>query len=59
MITKARNKILDTNYTWVIKQWWFPVVERTEVKKVDNRGRIDRFVDFFVQRRKDYRRTID
>lgn len=52
MITKARNKILDTNYTWVIKQWWFPVVERTEVKQVDNRGRIDRFVDFFVQRRK-------
>lgn len=52
MLTKSRDILFDTNYTWVIRQWWFPVIDRTKVEQPDNRGRLDRFVNFFVQIRR-------
>jgi len=52
VLTKSRDKIFDTDYTSVIRQGWFPVIDRSIVEKPDNRWRMDRFVDFFVKVRR-------
>jgi hypothetical protein len=52
MLPQNRNRYIDTNYSTVVRQWWFPVVDRTTVEKPDNRGRLDRFVNFFVSIRR-------
>lgn len=53
MLTKSHDKLFDTDYTWIIKQGWFPVIDRSVVEERDNKGRLDRFVDFFIK----FRRT--
>lgn len=52
MLTKSRNKLFDTDYTWIIRQGGFPNIDRSIVEKPDNRGWVDRFFDFFVKIRR-------
>ena len=52
MLEKTRNQLFDTNYTTVVRQGGFPVVDRAKVTPPDNRGWMDRFVDFFVKIRR-------
>lgn len=52
MLTKSRDKIFDTNYTGIIRQWGYPVIDWSLVEKPDNRGWLDRFVDFFIKIRR-------
>lgn len=52
MLTKALNQVYDVNYTDTIKQWWFPVIDWSEVIVPDNRWWIERIADFFVKIRK-------
>ena len=52
MLNKALNHVYDTDYSDVVKQGGVPVVNREIVIEQDNRGRLERFADFFVKIRR-------
>jgi conjugal transfer ATP-binding protein TraC len=52
MLTKSRDKIFDTNYTKIVRQGWFPVINWSIVEKPDTRWWLDRIVDYFVKVRR-------
>lgn len=49
MLSRIQNQVYDTNYTDIIKQWWFPVVDWSTVSAKENASRLDRFVNLFVR----------
>ena len=49
MLEKITDQVYDTNYTAIIRQGGYPVVDRSNITVSDHRWRIDRFVDFFVK----------
>jgi len=49
MLSRIQNQVYDTNYTDVIVQWGFPVVDWSTVAIPDNRWWLDRFINVFVR----------
>lgn len=52
MLQTALNQVYNTDYTDLVKQGGQPVVDRSTVETTDKRGRLDRFVWFFLQIRR-------
>lgn len=52
MLDKTLNQIYDTNYRWIIRQGWYPVVDRENVHATKKKSLMDTIVWLFVQTKK-------